>query len=403
MVKTIDEKVNTVLAQNTFWFQDRVFEEQYETHITVLKETLLVLRNEIQNQGLTKKLLEDLLLKNENGLMEKLLNQIIHGDCIETMQQIPSDSIDVTFADPPFNLKKKYGTYRDEKDINDYLSWCKQWILEMVRITKPSGSIFLHNIPKWLTYYAEFLNEVADFRHWIAWDAPTAPMGKTLQPSHYGILFYAKNQRKNKFYEIRYPHKRCRKCGYLLKDYGGKKKILHPFGPLVSDIWSDIHRIRHNKHRDPHPCQLPVHLLERILLMSTDEGDVVLDPFMGTGTTAVAAARLGRNVIGMDIDSEYVQITKEKLAQESPTSKIEDIWVSFYLGEIVTIANKDWETLKSYFVIPEDMRRIDFEKIKTNGGFVATVPQSLQLPLEFKEEECNCYYKENGSDTPQQH
>ncbi len=68
MVKTIDEKVNTVLAQNTFWFQDRVFEEQYETHITVLKETLLVLRNEIQNQGLTKKLLEDLLLKNENGL-----------------------------------------------------------------------------------------------------------------------------------------------------------------------------------------------------------------------------------------------------------------------------------------------------------------------------------------------
>lgn len=323
--------------------------------------------------------------------MEKLLNQIIHGDCIETMQQIPSDSIDVTFADPPFNLKKKYGTYRDEKDIHDYLSWCKKWILEMVRITKPSGSIFLHNIPKWLTYYTGFLNEVADFRHWIAWDAPTAPMGKTLQPSHYGILFYAKNQRENKFYEIRYPHKRCRKCGYLLKDYGGKKKILHPFGPLVSDIWSDIHRIRHNKHRDPHPCQLPVHLLERILLMSTDEGDVVLDPFMGTGTTAVAAARLGRNVIGIDIDFEYVQITKKKLAQESPNSKIEDIWVSFYLGEIVTIANKDWETLKSYFVIPEDMSRIDFEKIKANGGVINTAPQSRQLSLGLKEEKCDCY------------
>lgn len=68
MAKTIDEKVNTVLTQNTFWFQDRVFEEKYEAHITVLKETLLVLRNEIQNQGLTKKLVEDLLLKNTNGL-----------------------------------------------------------------------------------------------------------------------------------------------------------------------------------------------------------------------------------------------------------------------------------------------------------------------------------------------
>ncbi len=323
--------------------------------------------------------------------MENFINQIIHGDCIEIMQQIPSGSIDVTFADPPFNLKKKYGTYKDEKGTDDYLNWCKQWILEMVRITKPSGSIFLHNIPKWLTYYSGFLNEVADFRHWIAWDAPTAPMGKTLQPSHYGILFYAKNQRENKFYEIRYPHKRCRKCGYLLKDYGGKKKILHPFGPLVPDVWSDIHRIRHNKHRDPHPCQLPVHLLERLLLMSTDEGDVILDPFMGTGTTAVAAARLGRHVIGIDIDPQYVEITQRKLAQESPNSKIGDVWVSFYREEIITIVDKDWEVLKSSFVIPEDMRHIDFEKIKTNGGVVATAPQTLQLSLDLKEESCDCY------------
>lgn len=323
--------------------------------------------------------------------MEKYINQIIDGDCIEVMQQLPSDSVDVTFADPPFNLKKKYGTYKDEKETSEYLNWCKQWIYEMVRITKPSGSIFLHNIPKWLTYYAEFLNEVTDFRHWIAWDAPTAPMGKTLQPSHYGILFYAKNQRENKFYEIRYPHKRCRKCGYLLKDYGGKKKILHPFGPLVSDIWSDIHRIRHNKHRDPHPCQLPVHLLERLILMSTDEGDVVLDPFMGTGTTAVAAARLGRNVIGIDIDPKYVEITQRKLAQESPNSKIGDVWVSFYLGEIITIVDRDWEVLKSYFAIPEDMRDIDAKKIKTNGKVVTTEPQSLQLSLELNEENCDCY------------
>lgn len=59
--------------------------------------------------------------------MEKFLNQIIHGDCIEVMQCIPSDSVDVTFADPPFNLKKKYGTYKDEKNTNDYLSWCRHY------------------------------------------------------------------------------------------------------------------------------------------------------------------------------------------------------------------------------------------------------------------------------------
>ena len=323
--------------------------------------------------------------------MEHLINQIIHGDCLEVMRQIPSDSVDITFADPPFNLKKKYNTYEDHRDEDAYLDWCREWLFEMVRITKPSGSIFVHNIPKWLTYYAGFLNEFATFRHWIAWDAPTAPMGKTLQPSHYGILFYAKNPKENKFYEIRYPHKRCRKCGYLLKDYGGKKKILHPFGPLVSDTWSDIHRIRHNKHRDAHPCQLPVHLLERIILMSTDEGDVILDPFIGTGTTAVAAARLGRNVIGIDVDSEYVDITRRKFAQEAPHPKIGDVWVSFYRGEIVTIADKDWELLKPYFIIPADVKHIDFEKIRGGRALVMPKRKTSQLHLEIQEEDCECY------------
>ncbi len=323
--------------------------------------------------------------------MEHLINQIIHGDCLEVMRQIPSDSVDITFADPPFNLKKKYNTYEDYRDEDAYLDWCREWLFEMVRITKPSGSIFVHNIPKWLTHYAGFLNEFATFRHWIAWDAPTAPMGKTLQPSHYGILFYAKNPKKNKFYEIRYPHKRCRKCGYLLKDYGGKKKILHPFGPLVSDTWSDIHRIRHNKHRDAHPCQLPVHLLERLILMSTDEGDVILDPFIGTGTTAVAAARLGRNVIGIDVDSEYVDITRRKFAQEAPHPKIGDVWVSFYRGEIVTIADKDWELLKPYFIIPADVKHIDFEKIRGGRALVMPKRKTSQLHLEIQEEGCECY------------
>ena len=95
--------------------------------------------------------------------------------------------------------------------------------------------------------------------------------------------------------------------------------------------------------------------------------------------------------VGIDIDAEYVEITRNKLAQETANSKIEDIWVSFYLGEIVTIANKDWEALKSSFVIPDDMRHIDSEKIKTNRGFVAAPPQSIQMTLDLREESCDCY------------
>jgi site-specific DNA-methyltransferase (adenine-specific) len=292
-------------------------------------------------------------------MIEPFLNRIHQGDCLELLKQIPDESVDMTFADPPFNLKKGYKSYNDSLVLQEYLAWCEQWILEMVRITKPTGSIYVHNIPKWLTYYANVLNNVADFKHWIAWDAPTAPMGKTLQPNHYGILFYAKNAKKLKFYEVRYPHKRDRKSNYLSKDYGGKKAGLHPFGSLVSDVWTDIHRIKHHKYRDKHPCQLPIHLLERLILMSTDENDVVLDPFNGTGTTAIAAKRLGRQYVGFELDKEYVEITNTKLCREQPCSKVGNCWVSFYLDRVITLRDCDWEQLKPYFCLPNRPQDID--------------------------------------------
>lgn len=307
-------------------------------------------------------------------MIEPFLNKIHQGDCLDLLKQIPDNSVDMTFADPPFNLKKGYKSYKDSLALQEYLQWCEAWILEMVRITKPTGSIYVHNIPKWLTYYAGILNKVADFKHWIAWDAPTMPMGKTLQPNHYGILFYAKDAKQLKFYEVRYPHKRDRKTNYLSKDYGGKKAGLHPFGALVSDVWTDIHRVKHNKYRDEHPCQLPVHLLERIILMSTDENDIVLDPFSGTGTTALAAKRLGRQYIGFELESEYVEITRNKLAQEKFNSKLGDCWVSFYLDKIVTLRDCDWAKLKDYFFIPEKPEDIDHTPVSLKSKVVISPP-----------------------------
>ena len=292
-------------------------------------------------------------------MIDMFINKITQGDCLTLLKQIPDNSVDMTFADPPFNLKKGYNSYKDSLKLQEYLNWCEQWISEMVRITKPTGSIFVHNIPKWLTFYAAFLNKQADFKHWISWDAPTAPMGKSLQPGHYGILFYAKDAKQLKYYEIRHPHKRARKTNILAKDYGGKKALLHPFGPLVSDVWTDIHRIKHNKFRDEHPCQLPIHLLERIILMSTDENDIVLDPFCGTGTTAIAAKRVGRKYIGFELDEHYVKITEQKLEREKQNSKIGRCWVSFYLGEVVTLRNNDWDYLKNFYLIPDNIEDID--------------------------------------------
>ncbi len=297
-------------------------------------------------------------------MLTKYLNRITTGNCLNLLKKIPDDSVDVTFADPPFNLKKKYNGYRDNLEFKDYISWCDEWIGEMIRVTKPTGSIFVHNIPKWLSFYVHFLNERAEFKHWIAWRAPTSPMGKSLQPGHYGILFYVKNSKQAKIHQIRMPHGRERKSDYLRKDYGGKKAMLHPFGPLVSDVWTDIHRVKHNKYRDDHPCQLPVPLLERLILMTTDEDDIVLDPFVGAGTTAVAAKKLGRNYIGFDLDAEYKKISKNNLKKVKPDSRIGTSWVSFHLGEVRTLRDKDWFNLASHFEIPNNMKDIDFVKIK---------------------------------------
>ena len=301
------------------------------------------------------------------------LDRIIVGDCLKSLKKIPDDSVDVCFADPPFNLKKKYGKHDDAMALDEYLTWCEQWIRELVRVTKPTGSIFLHNIPKWLTHYATILNRLAQFRHWIAWDAMSTPLGKTLMPAHYGILFYTKAVKGFKFYEIRTPHKRCRLCKGFLKDYGGKKDMMHAFGQLVSDAWTDIHRIKHNKRRDEHPCQLPIHLLERVILMSSDVGDVVLDPFLGTGTTAIAAKQLGRHYIGLELDENYARIARQKLEHTTET-KFNGCFASIYLNKLQTIREVDAKKL-----FPPQLTKQQKREGKKNAEAMAET-----MELEFK-------------------
>jgi site-specific DNA-methyltransferase (adenine-specific) len=98
--------------------------------------------------------------------------------------------------------------------------------------------------------------------------------------------------------------------------------------------------------------------------MSSDEGDVVLDPFSGTGTTAIAAKRLGRDYIGIELDSEYVRISQNKLRIENPDSKFGDVWVSFFLDKIVTLRDIDWERIADKFIVPDPIANIDHTEIK---------------------------------------
>lgn len=274
----------------------------------------------------------------------KYLDRAHRADCLKLMQRLPDESVQMVFADPPFNLSKKYLSYKDNLPLQTYLTWTRAWLTEAVRVLRDDGSLFLYNIPKLLTYSSCILNELAEFRHWIAWNSNGRPLGKTLQPAHYGILFYTKT-RKNKFYDVRAPHKACRHCGEYAKDYGGKEYLRHAFGCQISDVWDDIHRVRHaSKRIASHPCQLPVHLIERMILMTTDEGDIMLDPFCGSGAGGVAAKQMGRRYIGAELDPAYQKEAQRKLRQAEPV-KTGNAYLSLHLGKIVSIRDKDIQAL----------------------------------------------------------
>ena len=271
--------------------------------------------------------------------LSELVGKVHHTDCITLMKSMRAKSVQTVFADPPFNLNKKYNSYQDNLELDDYMNWTQQWVAEVARVLKDDGSFFLYNIPRLLVQTVPLLNDLLEFRHWIAWNSNGKPLGKTLQPAHYGILYYTKT-RQSKFYDVRAPHARCRKCDAYHKDYGGKEHLRHPFGYQVSDVWNDIHRVRHNCRRiDSHPCQLPVHLVERMILMSTDENDIVLDPFSGGGSATMAAKQLGRRYIGCDIDKEYVKAGNDKYREASSTKTPNGAYVLY--GRIASIRNID--------------------------------------------------------------
>lgn len=278
--------------------------------------------------------------RNVSALLDNVHNQ----DCLTLMKGMPDNSVNMIFADPPFNLNKKYTSYKDNLPFAEYMAWTEQWLAESCRVLKNDGSIFVYNIPKLLVYTAPLLNQFAEFKHWIAWNSNGRPLGKTMQPAHYGILFYTKS-RDAKFYDVRTPHQTCRVCKEYVKDYGGKKHLRHEFGRQISDVWDDIHRVRHSSKRiGSHPCQLPPHLIERMILMTTDEGDVIFDPFCGGGSAAVATKQMGRRYIGAEIDKGYCAAVRKKIKATEET-KIGDVFASSHCNKIISIRDVDWQKL----------------------------------------------------------
>ena len=237
-------------------------------------------------------------------VFETSLGKLYQGDCLGLLPTIASESVDCVFADPPFNLNKDYGKrVNDNLEGSKYLEWSYQWLGECCRVLKPGGSLFVYNLPKWNIYYATFLGRQLDFRHWIAINIKTTlPIPGRLYPSHYSLLYFTKGKAAT-FVRPRVPIPTCRHCGGDIKDYGGHRKWLNPEGLNLTDVWDDIPPVRHQKYKNRTANELSTKLLTRVLEMSTQKGDLVLDPFGGGGTTYYVAESMERRWIGCEIES----------------------------------------------------------------------------------------------------
>ncbi|MFO7816332.1 MAG: DNA methyltransferase, partial [Desulfovibrionales bacterium] len=163
-------------------------------------------------------------------VLETELGSLYHGDCLELMPHLESESVDLVFADPPFNLNKLYPSKIDDNlKAEQYLKWCEKWLDECVRILKYGGSIFLWNLPKWNSYLAEYLNRRLTFRHWISVNIKySLPIRGRLYPSHYSLLYYCKGEKPSVFHPDRLPMDLCPHCRGDIKDYGGYKNKMNP-------------------------------------------------------------------------------------------------------------------------------------------------------------------------------
>jgi site-specific DNA-methyltransferase (adenine-specific) len=237
------------------------------------------------------------------------INKVYLGDCIEVMKTLPDKSIDLIFADPPFNIGIKYDVYNDNMSYEEYYQWSEKWIQETYRLLKDNGSMYIAIGDEFAAEINIILKRTGFyFRNWIIWYYTFGQnQKKKFNRSHTHILYFTKDKKRFVFNDkdIRVPSARQ----LIYKD-----KRANPIGKIPDDVWQFSRVCGTFKERiEKHPCQMPEGLLELIIKASSNKGDLVLDPFGGTGTTAAAAKKLNRNFITIEISKEYYEIILKRL------------------------------------------------------------------------------------------
>lgn len=258
---------------------------------------------------------------------------IYNEDCITGLQKLDPGVVDLAFADPPFNIGYKYDVYRDSLDDDEYVQWCSRWIGEVVRVLKDDGTF-------WLAIGDEYAAELKVLmqrqhhlvcRSWVIWYYTFGVNCKNkFSRSHAHLFHMVKNPKQFTFQadQIRIPS--ARQLVY-------NDARANPTGRLPDDTWilrpQDLRdgfsadqdtwyfpRVAGTFHEREgfHGCQMPEQLLGRIIRACSREGEIVLDPFGGSGTTLAVAKKLGRKHLGFELSADYVEKINERLAKIHP-------------------------------------------------------------------------------------
>lgn len=262
-------------------------------------------------------------------------NRVIQGDCVKELARLAPESVDLAFADPPFNIGYRYDVYDDRRQAEEYLAWCGRWMTEIARVLKPSGTF-------WLAIGDEFAAELKvaaqrecgfHCRSWIVWYYTFGVnCVRKFTRSHAHLFHFVKDPRNFTFNafapgvrvpsarQLVYADGRANPAGRLPDDTWILRPQDVPEGFAAdSDTWYFARVAGTFKERAGfHGCQMPEQLLGRIIRTCSRPGELVLDPFSGSATTLAVAKKLGRQFLGFDLSPQYVERGRKRLASIQP-------------------------------------------------------------------------------------
>ena len=241
---------------------------------------------------------------------------IFHGDCLNVLAEIPSSTIDLIFADPPYNIGKKFAGFVDSwPSVSEYTKWCYRWLEDCIRILKPTGSMYVMTSTQSMPYLDIWLRERINIMSRIVWHYDSSGVQAK---SHFGslyepILHCTKNKKVYTFNANDIAVEARTGAVRNLIDYRKKIPTRYNAKKVPGNAWY-IPRVRYRMAEyEEHPAQKPEALMERIVKASSNSGDVVLDPFAGTFTTSAVAQRLGRISIGIEPQVDFIKIGIRRL------------------------------------------------------------------------------------------